>query len=123
MANKKEKIICTNPCSELGIPENGACNLGSINLTQFIDAKTGKTNYDELEFAIQVAVDFLDQIIDINPYYQKATKKYQKQFRNIGLGVMGLADFLILKRVKYGSKESLKEVEKIMSFIQQCAFL
>jgi ribonucleoside-diphosphate reductase alpha chain len=122
IANRDEKIIATNPCGEQGLSANSVCNLGSINLTQFIAADSGKILFQDLKATVHKGVAFLDEIIDINPYYLDKAREHQKNFRKIGLGVLGLADFLILKNIKYGSQKSYKLMSKVMSFIQNEAF-
>jgi len=122
IANKDEKIVATNPCGEQGLSPNSVCNLGSINLTQFIDSDTKEILYDELKKTIHNAIEFLDEIIDLNPYYLDKTRQHQNDFRKIGVGIMGLADFLILQNIVYGSEESFEVMEKVMRFIQNECF-
>ena len=122
IANLDEKIIATNPCGEQGLSANSVCNLGSVNLTQFVDIDNGKILYNELKDTIHRAVEFLDEIIDMNPYYMDKTRRHQEDFRKIGLGLMGLADFLILLNVKYGSDESYEIIDNLMSFVQNETF-
>ncbi len=122
IANKDEKIVATNPCGEQGLSPNSVCNLGSINLTQFIDIDSGKILYDKLKETVHNAVEFLDEIIDLNPYYLDKTRDHQNDFRKIGLGIMGLADFLILQNIAYGSEKSYKVMDKVMAFIQNETF-
>ena len=118
IANRDEKIIATNPCGEQGLSANSVCNLGSINLTQFVDLETGEILFDELKDTVHTGVEFLDEIIDINPYYLDKAREHQMNFRKIGLGILGLADFLILKNIKYGSPKSYKLMDRVMAFIQ-----
>jgi len=122
IANRDEKIIATNPCGEQGLSANSVCNLGSINLTQFVDVDSGEILYDELKKTVHLGTEFLDEIIDINPYYLEKARQHQLNFRKIGLGILGLADFLILQNIKYGSKESYQLMNKVMSFIQNETF-
>ncbi|MCF7885128.1 MAG: adenosylcobalamin-dependent ribonucleoside-diphosphate reductase [Candidatus Marinimicrobia bacterium] len=122
IANQDEKIIATNPCGEQGLSANSVCNLGSINLTQFIDIETGEILFDNLRETVHTGVEFLDEIIDVNPYYLDKAREHQYRFRKIGLGILGLADFLILKNIKYGSPESYKLMSKVMAFIQNETF-
>lgn len=109
-------------CGEEILPPDGVCNLGAINLTQFVNFETKETLYSDLKNVVHKGVEFLDEIIDLNPYYQKETEEQQKEFRKIGLGFMGLADYFILKEIRYGSNESKKELKEVLSFIQNEAF-
>jgi ribonucleoside-diphosphate reductase alpha chain len=120
ITNMYHRIIGTNPCSEYGAAANFVCNLASINLVNMVENKT--FNYEKFNKVIKKGITFLDEIIDINPYYQETTKQLQKDFRNIGLGLMGLADMFILMNVKYGSNKSKILLEKIMKFFQNKSF-
>jgi ribonucleoside-diphosphate reductase alpha chain len=115
-----QRIIATNPCGEQCLPPYGACNLGSINLSKFV-SKT-KTNWKRLEEVTRLSVRFLDNVIDINNYVLPQFKETSTEARRIGIGVMGLADFLFSKKIRYGSKESLNECEKIFKFIRNISY-
>ncbi|NBT19803.1 MAG: ribonucleoside-diphosphate reductase, adenosylcobalamin-dependent, partial [Proteobacteria bacterium] len=91
-----EKIICVNPCGEQGLPEWGVCNLGAINLSQFVhesvDGAPGVFDYDALAATSRVAMRFLDNVVDANLYFIEENAKAQLGTRRTGLGTMGLAD-------------------------------
>ena len=109
------KIHCTNPCGEQGLPPWGVCNLGSINLSKFVENKQVK--WGELGRVVHDAVRFLDDVIDDTPYFFKENKERQQSERRIGMGTMGLADMLIRLELAYGSDESLKFIDKLFKFI------
>lgn len=109
------EIVCCNPCGEQGLPAWGVCNLGHINLSKFV--KDGKINYEELKQTIWYAVRFLDNIIDISPYFIKENEMIQKNERRIGLGTMGLADMLIKLGIRYGSKDAIALCDELYKFI------
>ncbi|MFZ3073458.1 MAG: adenosylcobalamin-dependent ribonucleoside-diphosphate reductase [Thermodesulfobacteriota bacterium] len=114
-------IEATNPCGEQPLLPYEPCNLGSINLGRMLK-KTGtgwKINYDKLEKTVKTGVRFLDNVIDVNKYPVPEIERMAKGNRKIGLGVMGFADMLARLRMVYGSKESLKITEDIMSFINK----
>lgn len=108
-------IQSTNPCGEQGLPPWGVCNLGSINLSRFVENK--KVLYKDLGRAVRAAVRFLDNVIDDTPYFFEENKKQQLSERRIGLGTMGLADMLIKMELPYGSEESLTFIEELYKFI------
>ena len=84
-----EKIYATNPCGEQPLPPYGACMLGSVNLTRLIDnpfEETACLDEEKLKDLVQVAVRFLDNIIDISAYPLKQQKREAKNKRRIGLG-------------------------------------
>ena len=108
-------IQCTNPCGEQGLPPWGVCNLGSINLSQFV--KKGKVLWDDLGRTVRGAVRFLDDVIDDTPYFYEENRERQQSERRIGLGTMGLADMLIKLEKAYGSDESIEFIDELYRFI------
>lgn len=129
-------VEATNPCGEQPLYPNEACNLGSLNLARFLKAPTtnGHTNghtateaptvasridWDAMERTIRLAVRFLDDVINVNPYPDTFIDEAVKSNRRIGLGVMGWADLLILLGVPYDSEEALGLADEMMSFINR----
>ncbi|HNZ95403.1 MAG TPA: adenosylcobalamin-dependent ribonucleoside-diphosphate reductase, partial [Sphaerochaeta sp.] len=108
-------IQSTNPCGEQGLPPWGVCNLGSINLSQFVKDKT--VLWDDLGRTVRSSVRFLDNVIDDTPYFFEENRKQQQGERRIGLGTMGLADMLIKMELAYGSEPSLKFIDELYKFI------
>jgi ribonucleoside-diphosphate reductase alpha chain len=115
------KINCVNPCGEEGLPPWGVCNLTSINLAALV--KEGKIDYKKLTEIAQIAVRFQDDIIDADTYvFPQIREVQQKGERRIGLGTMGLGDALIKMKIRYGSDESLKVIDKIYKTIRDAAY-
>lgn len=112
------KLEGTNPCGEQPLLPYESCNLGSINLIRMADDR-GEINWDKLEETARVAVRFLDDVIDRNNYPLDEISKMTRSNRKIGLGVMGWAELLFARGVRYGGRESLALAEKIMGFIQE----
>ncbi|HEY5726515.1 MAG TPA: adenosylcobalamin-dependent ribonucleoside-diphosphate reductase, partial [Methylomirabilota bacterium] len=84
-------IEATNPCGEQSLPPWDACNLGSINVARFVrEAPAGgrpDIDWDELERVVRLAVRFLDDVIEVNPYPLAQIDATVKANRRIGLGV------------------------------------
>lgn len=117
-----ENLICMNPCGEQSLPAGGSCNLGSINLTAFWDPVRMDLNWADLNSAVRTAIKFLDNVISLSVDINKEIGDIQRNIRRIGLGTMGLADVLIMKRLRYGSSESIEFIHQIFSFIRDAAY-
>lgn len=115
------EIDTTNPCGEEGLYPYESCNLGSINLLSFIrfDLQNRKTifDWDGLGDVVQIAVQFLDNIIDVNNFPLASIDAATKASRKIGLGVMGLADTLYALKIVYNSEEGFTFMRKVMEYI------
>ena len=124
-----EQIEATNPCGEQPLGPNDACNLGSINLVRFArpadhtcrngHRRDDRIDWAELERVVRVAVRFLDDVIEVNPYPLPAIEEEVKRNRRIGLGVMGWADLLLELEIPYDSEEALALADRVMAFIER----
>ena len=114
-----ETIESTNPCGEQPLAPWDACNLGSINLGKFVLEEGSDVNWEKLKDVTRLAVHFLDNVVQNNPFTLKQIYDEVHKNRRIGLGVMGFADMLFKLKIPYGSDEALKMAEKIMKFINE----
>ena len=115
-----------NPCAEEPLPAGGSCLLGSINLSEFVtDPFTDKANVDwnSLEKAVAIAVLGLNEVLNegmmLHPLNEQ--RESVKNWRQIGLGTMGLADMLIKLGVTYGSAGAIKITESVYETIARSA--
>ena len=118
--------IISLDCGEQPLYPYESCNLGSINLYAFIKRDIeGNVEFDwkELEKTIRIAIDFLDNVIDVNKYPLKKIEERTKESRKIGLGMMGLADTLFALKIPYNSEEGFEFMRKIAEFIDYHAYI
>jgi ribonucleoside-diphosphate reductase alpha chain len=113
--------ILTGQCGEVPLPANGVCCLGSLVLPKFITGNVN-TNWKLMEKIIHSSVRFLDNIIQINRYAIEEIKRNAFEGRRIGLGIMGLAEYLFAKKLRYGSIEAIDEIERLMKFIRNASY-
>lgn len=96
------------------LPAGGSCLLGSINLAEFV--KDDKT-FDVVKFCetVEIAVRFLNEVLDEGLALHPLDIQQQtvRDWRQIGLGIMGLADMLIKMEIPYGSPESISVCDSI----------
>lgn len=106
-------------CGEQCLPKSGCCNLGSINLTQYIRA--GEFALDAFKEDIATAVRFLDNVLDIANLPLDTYNQFAKNYRRIGLGIMGLGSALMMLGIKYGSEESIEWIHNILNIYNKVA--
>ncbi|MCW5202674.1 adenosylcobalamin-dependent ribonucleoside-diphosphate reductase [Desulfobulbus sp. N3] len=109
----------TNPCGEQWLLPYESCNLGSINLGQYI--REGKMDFERLGKTVKTAVRFLDNVIDCNRFPIPEIADMTRKTRKIGLGVMGMHDMLIQLGLPYGGKEGREASAEITRFIREQA--
>jgi ribonucleoside-diphosphate reductase alpha chain len=121
----RERIAATNPCGEIPLPPDGACNLGSLNLTRFVLSPftpAARIDFEGLADTARVAVRMLDNVIDASRYPLHRQAENARGSRRIGLGVTGLADALVMLGVAYGGDRSLAIAADIMRHICHAAY-
>ncbi len=122
------RLIATNPCGEQGLPAYSVCNLGHIYLPAFLVGNAwdalGDTYLDvnALDAAVRSGVRFLDRVVDETKYPLSETARQQMLERRVGLGTLGLGEYLIRRGVRYGSGAALKECRTIYRHIAYAAY-
>lgn len=131
--NLMENIDCyniesCNPCGEQPLPKHGACNLGSINLSEFvINPFTSKAHFDTESFviAVKIAIRALDAVLDENMknHPLKEQQEMARNFRNVGLGLMGMHDMFIKLGYTYGDKQSIEFADSLADLMFRTAVI
>lgn len=104
----------TNPCAEEPLPAGGSCLLGSLNLSEFVN-EDGEFRFDIFERSVDIAVRALNDVLEegLPKHPLQEQRVSVGTWRQIGLGIMGLADMLIKMNIRYGSKEAVAICDKI----------
>jgi len=118
-----DKITMSNLCTEVIHPtiplndyhdpdaEIGMCILSAINMLEIKDWK-------DLEKTTDLIVRFLEEIIDIQTYFNKAAENFAKKRRSLGIGITNLAAFFAKNEVSYDSKQALSLLDEYMEHFQ-----
>ena len=116
-----------NACSEYPTTGYGTCLLGSINLSNYVlnpFTDKAKVNIDKLKkdvYNVTIRMnEVLDEAIPTHPLQQQ--RDVAQNYRQLGIGIMGLADMFIKMGLKYGSNESISEMNQVMTIIRNSAF-
>jgi len=127
-----ETIAATNPCGEQPLPPNGACLLGSFNLTKYVFMHDAVSewglkdkyvfNMDMLKKDIPHVVRAMDNVVDRAVYPLKEQEEEAKSKRRMGLGVTGVANAIEALGFEYGSERFIQTLEEIMGVIRDVAY-
>ena len=107
-----------NPCAEEPLPAGGSCLLGALNLSAFVEDPFGKTpafNLPEFKRAVRIAVralnDVLDEGLPLHPLAEQ--RETVRDWRQIGLGIMGFGDMLLMLGYNYDTQNALRMIKII----------
>lgn len=114
---KSFKYAGVNPCAEEPLPAGGSCNLCAINLSAFV--KDAKFDFDDFSYVVQEAVKYQNEILTegLKRHPLKEQQESVDNYKQIGIGIMGLADMLIKLHIQYGSEEALELCDKIGTYL------
>ncbi|MDH5181957.1 MAG: adenosylcobalamin-dependent ribonucleoside-diphosphate reductase [Gammaproteobacteria bacterium] len=121
----REYISATNPCGEIPLPPYGACDLGSINLTQFVldpFTETARLDLDGIIDTTGTAVRFMDNVIDVSQFPLPQQHHQAQGTRRVGLGITGLADMLLMLGLSYQGEAARQQAAQVMQTICLTAY-
>ena len=111
-----ENIRATNPCGEQPLPPYGACLLGSVNLTRFVEhpfTEEARFNWDTYREVVKVFTRMLDNVVEVNGLPLGKQRDEIARKRRHGMGFLGLGSTLTMLRMKYGDPESVEFTERV----------
>lgn len=120
-----EELRATNPCGEQPLPAYGCCDLGSLNLTCFVEdafEPTARFDVERMREVAAVAVRMLDLVLDATewPLPQQAAEARAK--RRIGLGFLGLGSALVMLGLRYDTHEGRAQAARIAEALRDAAY-
>ncbi len=121
----REHICSSNPCGEIPLPPYGACDLGSINLTAFVQDPFGRNarlDLDGVQQIAAIATRMMDNVIDASQFPLERQAQQARGSRRIGLGLTGLADTLIMLGLHYAEEPARELAARIMQTICHAAY-
>jgi ribonucleoside-diphosphate reductase alpha chain len=98
--------LCTEILEVTSDTETAVCNLGSLNLSKYVDLDNGVVDYEKIAKVVRTAVTFLDRVIDRNWYPTPASATSNSRWRPVGLGLMGLQDVFFQLGLAFDSPEA-----------------
>ena len=113
--------LCTEIIEVTSNDETAVCNLGSINVGQFV--KDGAVDYEGIAKVVRLAVRFLDRVIDINYYPTPEAQSSNDRWRPVGMGLMGLQDVFFKLGLPFDSDEARELSRRIQEEIYFNALL
>lgn len=117
---KRGPILATNVCGEIPCYPYESCNLGYVNLTKFV--RHGGFDFPRLKKVMKVAVRLMDNVIDASWFPVREVEKAVRDYRRLGIGVVGWAETLILLGVEYDSLQAFALAEMMVKCMYQSAF-
>jgi ribonucleoside-diphosphate reductase alpha chain len=120
-----ETIEACNPCGEQPLPSYGCCDLGSVDLTRFVDepfAPGARFDFRAFGATVAVGVRMLDNVLDVTAWPLPQQKKEAMDKRRIGLGFTGLGDALIELGLRYDSAEGRAMAARIAEAMRDAAY-
>jgi ribonucleoside-diphosphate reductase alpha chain len=120
-----ETLESCNPCQEQPLPAYGCCDLGSLDLTRFVESPfTPEARFDFAAFGevVAVSVRMLDNVLDVTPWPLEQQRAEAMAKRRVGLGFTGLGDALLMLRLRYDTAEARQMAARIAQAMRDSAY-
>ncbi len=114
---ERYQIKSTNPCGEIPLTVGEPCDLGAINLAAYVEK--GTFNFKKFRSDVRDCTRFLDDVLEVNKFALEDNRIASQDLRRLGLGVMGLADALILMGLRYDRQDGRDMIDQIMSTMRE----
>lgn len=113
-------LNATNPCGEQYLYPNDSCTLASVNAAKFV-TPTGGFDKEAFEIACKEVIRGLDNVVSVSLYPDAAIEETTKQFRRVGIGIMGVGDALYKMRIGYNTQEGYEVMSMIAKSMHEAA--
>jgi ribonucleoside-diphosphate reductase alpha chain len=113
--------IQAHNCGEIPLTVGEPCDLGAINLAAYVQNKS--FDYKQFRADVRDCIRFLDDVLDVNVFALEDNRVASQNLRRLGLGVMGLADALILMGQRYDDAQGRETINQIMTAMREEAIL
>jgi ribonucleoside-diphosphate reductase alpha chain len=116
------RINASNPCSEYMFLDDTACNLASLNLLKFYDAKTGRFDVASFRHACRLWTLILEISVYMAQFPSTAVAQRSYDFRTLGLGYANLGSLLMVQGIPYDSPEGRAQCGAITSLMHAAGY-
>lgn len=121
-ANYVAKVAAVNPCGEQMLPSGDICNLGSLNLTQFLNKDYTDFDYEKLQEYAKYLVRFLDNVNSLSTAPVQVYEKNMRARRRIGCGLMGWGSALYMMQIKFASNKAAEIRRRLLKSYAQFVY-
>ncbi|WP_253272882.1 LAGLIDADG family homing endonuclease [Halomonas sp. PR-M31] len=108
--------LVTGNCGEQPLPPEGACLLGSINLTRFVIEPFGENprfDWERYRKVVAIFTRMLDNVVEIAGLPLPGQQREIESKRRHGMGFLGLGSTMAMLKMRYGSDDSLTFTDEV----------
>jgi ribonucleoside-diphosphate reductase alpha chain len=109
--------VLAHNCGEIPLTVGEPCDLGAINLAAYVEK--GTFNFKKFRSDVRDCTRFLDDVLEVNKFALEDNRIASQDLRRLGLGVMGLADALILMGLRYDRQDGRDMIDQIMNTMRE----